>query len=204
MGERIPVTEALDPELAALLARVRACRECEAQLPLGPKPIVRAHQAARILIVGQAPGVRVHNTGIPWNDPSGDRLRQWLALDRDTFYDESRIAIIPMGYCYPGRGPSGDLPPRRECARLWLADLLRLLPRIELILLVGQYAQAHYLGVARKRTLTETVAAWRDYQPKYFPLPHPSPRNQAFLKRNPWFERELLPPLRAAVRRLLA
>lgn len=189
--------------LEALLAEVRACRLCEPHLPLGPKPILRAGPEARLLIVGQAPGTRVHETGIPWNDPSGDRLRAWLGLDRDTFYDETRIAIIPTGLCYPGRKGSGDAPPRPECAPAWHPRLLALLPRIELILLVGQYAQSWYLGSRRHRTLAGTVRAFAEYGPRYLPLPHPSPRNQLWLRRHPWFEREVLPVLRARVQALL-
>lgn len=190
------MTRPREESLPELLARVRACRLCEAQLPLGPKPILRAAATARVLIVGQAPGTRVHATGIPWNDPSGDRLRGWLRVDRDTFYDESQIAIIPTGLCYPGRGASGDLPPRPECAPTWHPLLLAHLPRVEMILLVGQYAQAYYLGDRRKATLTDTVRAWREFMPRYWPMPHPSPRNQLWLKRNPWFEQETLPALR--------
>lgn len=201
--DELCLREPLTPELARLLAEVRACQVCATVLPLGPNPIVRAHQNARLLIVGQAPGVRVHTTGIPWNDPSGERLRLWLGIDREVFYDETRIAIIPMGYCYPGSGKSGDLPPRRECAELWLARLLAALPRIQLTLLIGQYAQAHYLGAGRKSSLTATVRAWREYFPRYLPLPHPSPRNQAWLKRNPWYETEVLPVLHSAVQKVL-
>lgn len=189
--------------LAALLAEVRACRICAAELPLGPRPILRAGPGARLLIVGQAPGTRVHETGIPWNDPSGDRLRAWLAVDRDTFYDESRIAIIPTGLCYPGRKGSGDAPPRPECAPTWHPPLLALLPDVELILLVGQYAQAHYLGRRRRPTLAGTVQAFAEYGPRYLPLPHPSPRNQLWLRRHPWFEREVVPALRERVGALL-
>ena len=166
------------PTLEALLAAVRACRVCEAHLPLGPRPVLRAGATARILVVGQAPGVRVHTTGIPWDDPSGERLRAWMGLDGGVFSDESRIAIIPMGYCYPGRGNGGDMPPRRECATLWLDQLLARLPRIELTLLIGQYAQRHFLGSRRKSSLAATVRAWPEYAPHYVPLPHPSPRNQ--------------------------
>ncbi len=191
-------------DLQDLLAAARACRVCEKHLPLGPRPMLRAGPAARLMIVGQAPGTRVHETGIPWNDPSGNRLRAWLDLDREAFYDEARIAIVPMGFCYPGRNPrGGDNPPRPECAPLWHAPLLAALPGIELTLLVGQYAQAHYLGKRRRATLTETVRAWADYGPGFLPLPHPSWRNTAWLKRNPWFAAELLPELRARVRVLL-
>jgi uracil-DNA glycosylase family 4 len=189
--------------MAGLLAEVRACRACAAHLPLGPKPVVRASTTARLLIIGQAPGTKVHATGIPWNDPSGDRLRAWLGVDRDSFYDEARIAITPMGFCYPGKGRSGDLPPRPECAPLWHARLQALMPRLELVLLVGQYAQRHYLGEPQ-RTLGEIVRDFRRYGPRYLPLPHPSPRNQLWLRRNPWFEREVLPVLRRRVARVLA
>jgi len=199
-------TEAADPVagLAALLAEVRACRLCAAELPLGPRPVVRAHSSARLMIVGQAPGTKVHASGIPWNDNSGLRLRDWLQTDNETFYDETRIAIVPMGFCYPGREDrGGDKPPRPECAPAWHPRLKDALPKVELTLLVGLYAQARYLGKARKANLTETVRAWRDYLPAYLPLPHPSWRNTAWLKRNPWFETELLPELRARVRRLV-
>lgn len=192
-----------DTPLEALLREVRACRLCEASLPLGPRPVLRADARARILIVGQAPGARVHATGIPWNDPSGERLRDWLQVDRDTFYDGRRFAIIPAGLCYPGRGRSGDLPPRPECAPRWHPPLRALLPRIELTLLVGQYAQACYLGPRRRRTLAETVHAWRDYQPQYLPLPHPSPRNTRWLQVNPWFASGVLPHLAARVHELI-
>lgn len=191
--------------LSAALAEIRACRLCEASLPLGPRPVVRAAASARILIVGQAPGTRVHETGIPWNDRSGDRLRDWLGLDRDAFYDEGRVAIVPMGFCYPGVLPSGgDRPPRPECAPLWHPRLLPVLPGIRLTLLVGSYAQARYLGDRRKPTMTETVRAWRDYVPGFLPLPHPSWRNTAWLRRNPWFEAEVLPWLKEQVARLMA
>jgi uracil-DNA glycosylase len=192
-----------DDALAALLAEVRACRLCEAHLPLGPRPVLRADTRARVLIVGQAPGTRVHATGIPWNDPSGDRLRAWLAMDRDAFYDERRFAIIPTGFCYPGRGRSGDLPPRPECAPLWHPRLRALLPDVGLTLLVGQYAQAFYLAERRKATLTDTVHAWREYLPEFVPLPHPSPRNTRWLAVNTWFEREVIPVLRERVHALL-
>ena len=191
---------AVYPTLEALLTAVRGCRACEAHLPLGPRPVLAAAATARVLIVGQAPGLRVHQTGIPWNDASGERLRGWMGVDGALFYDASRIAIIPMGYCYPGRGNGGDKPPRRECATLWLDLLLARMPHIELTLLIGHYAQRHFLGRRRKRSLAETTKRWREYAPAYFPLPHPSPRNQPWLKRNPWFERRLVPELRRRVR----
>ncbi|WP_373377107.1 uracil-DNA glycosylase family protein [Cupriavidus nantongensis] len=189
--------------LETLLTEVRACRACAQHLPLGPRPVVCAGAGARILIVGQAPGTRVHETGIPWNDASGDRLRQWLGVDDATFCDASQFAIIPMGLCYPGRGKGGDNPPRPECAPLWMDRLLAQLPSIALTLLVGQYAQRHFLGARRKPTLTETVRAWQDYAPGFIPLPHPSPRNQPWFKQHPWFESEVLPMLRERVARIL-
>ena len=190
--------------LDTLLTDVRACRACVPHLPLGPRPIVRAGADARILIVGQAPGARVHASGIPWDDASGDRLRNWLGIDATTFHDESQFAIIPMGFCYPGRGNGGDKPPRRECAQLWLDSLLEKLPKIQLTLLIGQYAQQHFLGSRRKSSLTETVRAWKEYAPAFVPLPHPSPRNQPWFQRHPWFESEVLPMLRERVELLVA
>ncbi len=182
----------------------RACTLCARHLPLGPRPVFRVSATARLLIVGQAPGTRVHETGIPWNDRSGDRLRAWLEVDRETFWDESRIAIVPVGLCYPGRDArGGDLPPRPECAPAWHDRLLVHLRQVRLTLPVGQYAQAIHLGNRRKASLTETVAAWRDTLPDTMPLPHPSWRNTGWLARNPWFEAELLPELRRRVRALL-
>ena len=185
--------------LEMLLAAVRACRACEAHLPLGPRPVLRAGETARILVVGQAPGLRVHTTGVAWSDPSGERLRAWMGVANEVFYDEARIAIIPMGYCYPGRGNGGDRPPRRECAALWLDHLLAKLPRIELTLLIGQYAQHHFLGDRRKRSVAETANAWREYAPRYIPLQHPSPRNQPWFKRHPWFAQQLVPALQMRI-----
>ena len=190
------------PTLAELLTAVRQCRACEQHLPLGPRPVLQAGDAARILIVGQAPGARVHASGIPWDDPSGERLRTWMGIDAARFYDASQIAIIPMGYCYPGRGNGGDLPPRRECASLWLDHLLTKLPQIEMTLLVGLHAQRHFLGNRRKQSLTETVKAWREFAPEYLPLPHPSARNTPWFRRNPWFEHELLPLLGERIKSL--
>jgi len=204
MSRKTAVPETAYRTLEALLADVRDCRACDAHLPLGPRPVLRAGETARILVVGQAPGARVHTTGIAWGDPSGVRLRAWMAVDEHVFYDESRIAIIPMGFCYPGRGNGGDLPPRHECATLWLDHLLAKLPRVELTLLVGQYAQRHFLGARRKSSLSETARAWREYAPQYVPLPHPSPRNQPWFKRNAWFERQVIPMLQSRIESLLA
>jgi uracil-DNA glycosylase len=182
-----------------LLNEVRACTVCAAHLPLGPRPVVRGLPSARLLIISQAPGTKVHNSGLSFNDRSGDRLRDWLGVNRETFYDEARIAIMPMGLCYPGvNGKGGDLPPRKECAPLWHPRLRPLFPNVELTLLVGSYAVNHYLK-DRKATLSDTVAAWRDYGPAYMPLPHPSWRNTGWLKKNLWFERELVPALRGRV-----
>ncbi len=190
--------------LDSLLTEIHACRVCEAYLPLGPKPVLRASSTARALIVGQAPGRRVHETGVPWNDPSGDRLRNWLGMTREQFYDTRHIAIVPTGFCYPGSGPRGDAPPRPECAPLWHPQLKALMPHIRLTLLIGQYAQAYYLQTRRKKSLRETVQAYRDYLPECLPLPHPSPRNQLWLKQNPWFEAEVVPILKARVAAALA
>lgn len=184
--------------MESLLREVRACRLCEAHLPLEPRPVVQLGGGARILIIGQAPGTRVHNTGIPWNDPSGDTLRRWLEVGREQFYDPELFAIMPMGFCYPGKGKSGDLPPRPECAPTWHQRILDALPHIELTLLIGQYAQRYYLG-NRYPTLTETVRHWREFAPTQLPLPHPSPRNRRWLRDNPWFEQEELPALRERV-----
>lgn len=184
--------------LKDLLSTIRACRHCEERLPLGPRPVLRAGAGARLLIVGQAPGTRVHASGVPWDDPSGDRLREWLQLGPEQFYDERRVAIVPMGFCYPGKGKSGDLPPDPDCAPKWHGPLLERMPKLELVLLVGRYAQDYYLD-APKDKLTERVRRWRDFGPRFFPLPHPSPRNNLWLRRNPWFEAEVLPALRERV-----
>jgi len=190
--------------LEELLGDVRSCAICAEHLPLGPRPVVRAAASARLMIVGQAPGTKVHETGIPWNDPSGDRLREWLAIDRDRFYDPARIAIVPMGFCYPGRAKNGgDRPPRPECAPAWHDRLWAHLPNINLVLLAGAYAQRGYLGKRAGRTVSETVADWRDHLPRYLPLPHPSWRTRAWVTRNPWFETDLIPHLRRTVADLL-
>lgn len=189
--------------LPALLEEIRACRRCAEHLPLGPNPTLRASATARLLIVGQAPGTRVHATGIPWNDPSGDRLRDWLSITREAFYNQSEIAIIPMGFCYPGRGRGGDLPPRPECAASWHRRLLALLPKLQLTLLVGQYAQRHYLP-RWCGSITENVRQYRAALPaRYFPLPHPSPRNTLWLRRRPWFEEEVVPELRRQIKKII-
>jgi uracil-DNA glycosylase len=189
-----------------LLDEISACTVCAAHLPLGPRPVVRASDPrAKILIIGQAPGTKVHASGVPWDDASGKRLRDWMGVTPTQFYDESLFAIMPMGFCYPGRGQKtknggGDNPPRPECAPLWHDRVRATLPNIRLTLLIGTYAQAHYLGVRRKATLGETVRTWRDYIDEgYLSLVHPSPRNQIWLKRNPWFEAEIVPYLKAVV-----
>lgn len=188
-----------------VLADIRACRICEAHLPMGPRPVVQAASSSRVLIVSQAPGRKVHETGIPFNDPSGKRLRQWMGIGEDTFYDPRCVAIVPMGFCFPGAGKGGDLPPRPECAPAWHPRLLPLLKKVCLTLVIGQYAQAGLLGKRRGRTLADTVKAWREHLADgKLPLPHPSPRNRMWFRRNPWFESELLPELRARVAAALA
>lgn len=186
-------------DLDALVRDIGACTACARHLPHAPRPIVWVQADARILIAGQAPGRRVHESGIPWNDPSGDRLRAWMGLDRERFYDKANIAVAAMAFCYPGTVKGADLPPRPECAPLWRPRLLPLLQNVRLTLLVGAYAHRYHLGKAAKSGLGETVRAWRDYGPEVLPLPHPSWRNTAWLKRNPWFEREVLPELRRRV-----
>ncbi|HWK47150.1 MAG TPA: uracil-DNA glycosylase family protein [Stellaceae bacterium] len=196
----IPHDDPREAALADLFAEIRACRVCADALPLGPRPIIRGRASARLLIVSQAPGTRVHETGLSFNDRSGDRLRDWLGVDRATFYDERRVAVMGMGFCYPGVDrQGGDLPPRPECAPLWHERVLALLPDIRLTLLVGGYGQRRYLAGRTGRTMTDTVARWRDHLPRYFPTPHPSWRNTGWLRRNPWFEAEALPELRRHV-----
>jgi uracil-DNA glycosylase len=194
----------VDSEFESVIAAVRACEICKPHLPLGPRPVFQISQTARILVVGQAPGRRVHETGIPFNDPSGERLRGWMGIDRSVFYDSARIALLPMGFCYPGTGKSGDLPPRPECAEKWRKQLLALLQDVQLTLVIGQYAQAWHLDALQRNSLTETVKNWREYWPKYLPLPHPSPRNNLWLRRNPWLEEEILPVLKDRVSQLVA
>lgn len=193
-----------DTDLDAVLKAARACTLCADRLEHEPRPVIRAAPTARLAIIGQAPGRRVHESGIPWDDPSGNRLRDWLAMDPDIFYDETRIAIIPMGFCFPGTDPRGaDRPPQPICAPTWHPRLAAHLPNIDLTLLVGSYAQRHYLGKSAGKTLTETVANWRDYLPTMLPLPHPSWRNTSWLKKNPWFETDILPHLRAITAKII-
>ena len=198
-GERVPASD------RQLLARVRACSLCEPELPLGARPILQIHPDARVLIVGQAPGRRAHESGVPFSDPSGDRLRAWMQIDRATFYDATKLALLPMGFCYPGTGPSGDLPPRPECAPTWHAPLRAVLRRVELTIVVGRYALGSRVAGAdpgRAGSVTEAVRAWRDEWPEVLPLPHPSPRNNRWLREHPWFEREVVPALRERLRAL--
>jgi uracil-DNA glycosylase len=201
-------------QLSEVLAAIRACRLC-VEHPLGkplphePRPVLRASGTARLAVCSQAPGTRVHASGTPFTDRSGDRLREWMGVTADEFYDEARVAIVPMGFCFPGHDPhGGDLPPRRECAGLWHRRLFEALPQLELVLAVGSYAQSFHLGEAAGKTLQDTMLAWRRHlrrkrRPRVLPLPHPSWRNNAWITRNPWFEMELLPVLRREVRKLL-
>ncbi|MCW5514798.1 uracil-DNA glycosylase family protein [Muriicola sp. Z0-33] len=186
-----------------LLKEIEKCEVCSAHLPLGPRPVVTAHPDARIVIIGQAPGTKVHNTGVPWDDPSGRQLRKWLGITDETFYDPSKIALMPMGFCYPGKGKSGDLPPRRECAPLWHNALLEKMPQLRLTLVIGMYAQKYYLKGQIKKNLTATVRAYQEYSPEYFPLPHPSPRNRFWLSKHPWFEKEVVPKVQQKIAELL-
>ncbi len=186
----------------SLLTEVRACTICEAHLPLGSRPVLQLHPKARILIAGQAPGRKVHESGVPFDDASGNRLREWLSINREVFYDPEQIAILPMGFCYPGSGKSGDLPPRPECEPAWRKQLLEQLPNLELTLVLGKYAQLYHFDDASS-SLTELVKLWSSYWPKLVPLPHPSPRNNPWLRKNPWFEVELLPSLQKRVAKIL-
>ena len=197
------MTPARGAELERLLRDARACTICADSLADGVRPVLQAHGEARILVAGQAPGRRVHASGVPFDDPSGVRLREWMGVDEQTFYDPRRVAILPMGFCYPGTGKSGDLAPRSECAPEWRQRLLDQLPELELTLVIGSYAMAWHLPEA-EGNLTQTVAAWKRHRPRVLPLPHPSPRNNLWLKRNPWFADEVLPYLQRRVRRLLA
>ena len=189
--------------LKGLMKEIKKCVVCAKALPLGPRPVVQAHTRARILVIGQAPGRRVHESGVPWDDASGERLRSWLGVDKQQFYNGELFALVPMGFCYPGTGKSGDLPPRPECAVLWHERLLAMMPDVKLTVLLSQYAHAYYLRERRKKSLTETTRAWKEYSPARIPLPHPSPRNNRWFKRNPWFEEEVIPYLRRRVRSLV-
>lgn len=191
------------PALAQLLSEARACKQCAGDLPLGPNPIVRAHTEARIMLIGQAPGTRVHETGIPWNDPSGEKLRDWLGVGREQFYDERVFAIMPMGFCYPGKGSSGDLPPRRECAPLWHTKLWSLMPKLQMTLLIGSYAVRNYLPQQSHLSVSELVRQSDPRGGNFVPLVHPSPRNKLWLKKNPWFEINIVPVLRDRLRNIL-
>ena len=188
-----------DVQIDALLTAIRACTLCKAQLPAAPRPIVQFSATASIVIIGQAPGTRVHESGVPWDDASGERLREWTGLTPDLFYDPARVALVPMGFCYPGTGSSGDLPPRPECAPAWHDRVMAALPISRLILLVGSYAQERYLPLTKRQSLTDRVARFRDHLPTYFPLPHPSWRSTGWMKRNPWFEASLLPVLQQTI-----
>lgn len=185
-----------------LIREVRGCTICAKQLPLGPRPVLQLHPEARILVAGQAPGRKVHESGVPFADASGDRLREWLGVTPEVFYNPKLVAILPMGFCYPGTGRAGDLPPRPECAPAWREKLLHHLGELQLTLVIGQYAQAYHLPNAGE-SVTDSVRSWRKHWPKTVPLPHPSPRNNIWLRRNPWFEQELLPALRARVAEVL-
>lgn len=187
-----------------LIDIIKQCQYCKEHLPSGPRPVVQLSSESRILIIGQAPGRRVHETGIPWNDASGKTLRKWLDVDEHTFYDSACFSIMPMGFCYPGKGVSGDLAPRSECAPLWHKEILKNFKHPQLILLIGHYAQRYYLPKSLRSNLTETVRCYKDFLPQFFPLPHPSPRNQNWLKINPWFEEQVIPDLQKRIRNSLS
>lgn len=191
------------PSLPLLLDEIRQCRHCEEHLPLEPRPILEARETSRILLIGHAPGIRVHESGIAWNDLSGKRLRNWMGISDEDFYNDAKVAIVPMGFCYPGTGKTGDLPPRKECAELWHDRLMEHLRSVKLTIVMGTYAITWALGNRQKRNLTETVAAWKEFTPEMIPLPHPSPRNNRWLKKNEWFESDVLPWLKRRVKRVL-
>jgi len=201
---KLPSTKVRGEVFNALVDEVRACTVCAAHLPSGPRPVLQVHPEARILIAGQAPGRKVHDSGVPFDDASGERLRQWMGVTRETFYDATRIAILPMGFCFPGTGRSGDLPPRSECAPLWRQRLLGQMQQIELTLVIGDYAQRWHLPDAESKNISDTVAAWRTHWPAVLPMLHPSPRNNIWLKINPWFVAEVVPALQIRVAALLS
>ncbi len=191
-------------KLKNLLSEIKDCRLCEEHLSFGPRPVVQADSKAKILVAGQAPGRKVHESGVPFDDASGERLRDWMGIDRKIFYDASKVAIVPMGFCFPGTGKSGDLPPRPECADAWHEKLFSNLSKIELTLVIGKYAQDYHLGVDQKNNLTETVKSWKEFWKKgLLPLPHPSPRNNIWLRKNAWFEKDILPTLKSKVQKLI-
>lgn len=189
--------------LDCLISEIKQCTLCQQHLPLGLRPVLQVSRSAKILIAGQAPGAKVHKTGIPFDDASGDRLRQWMGITKDSFYDAQKIAILPMGFCYPGSGKSGDLPPRPECALAWRKQLLSAMGNIKLTLVIGTYAQNWHMKDTKQKNLTETVRNWQDYGPLLLPLPHPSPRNNIWLSKNPWFEQDLVPQLKKRVKNLM-
>ena len=182
-----------------LINEIAACQVCTPYLEHGPRPIIQAHPNSKVVIIGQAPGLAVHQSGVPWKDKSGDTLREWLGIDSATFYDPVKVALLPMGFCYPGKGTSGDLPPRAECAPLWHQRVLELMTEVRLTLLIGSYAQTYYLGIQKKRTLTETVKAFEEYLPEHLVLPHPSPRNNIWQAKNPWFKKKVVPALHSTL-----
>lgn len=187
-----------------LLSEIRSCQVCLPHLELGANPILTAHPESRIVLIGQAPGAKVHKTSIPWDDKSGDNLRDWIGINKETFYNPKEIALIPMGFCYPGKGKSGDLPPRKECGPLWHEAVLSKMKNVQLTILVGQYAQTYYLKEKTERTLTETVKNFKNYQPEFFVLPHPSPRNNIWQAKNSWFQEQVIPKLRETVAEILS
>lgn len=190
--------------LFKVIKEAKDCQICAENLPFGTRPVFQCHQDSKILIAGQAPGKKVHETGIPFNDPSGKRLREWMDVDKETFYNSKKIAILPMGFCYPGTGKSGDLPPRTECAENWRERFLQNMPNIQLILVIGKYAIDYHLGSKQKITLTETVKNWKEYWPELLPLPHPSPRNNIWLRKNPWFEKEVIPKMSEKIAEIIS